>query len=93
MTFFSGDMDAATQANVKAAIISDFLGELTNSRVKLATTVYASRFYRCIQSVTDAPIKEILVGIAGGSQSASVDVPANKSPTLSAKTITLAFGG
>lgn len=93
VTFFSDDMDAVTQANVKAAIISDFLGELTNSRVKLATTVYASRFYRCIQSVTDAPIKEILVGIAGGSQSASVDVPANKSPTLSAKTITLAFGG
>lgn len=91
--FFSGDMDATTQANVKAAIISDFLGELKNARVKLATTVYASRFYKCIQDVTDAPIKEIVIGIAGGPQSSSVDVPANKSPTLSAKSITLAFGG
>ena len=93
VTFFSGDMDATTQANVKAAIISDFLGELKNARVKLATTVYASRFYKCIQDVTDAPIKEIVIGISGGSQSSSVDVPANKSPTLSAKSITLAFGG
>ena len=37
-------MNADTKEAVQNAIVSDFLGELTNPRVKLATTVYASRF-------------------------------------------------
>ena len=57
-------MDAETHVRrSKKALISDFLGELSNPRVKLATTVYASRFYRCIQSVTDSPINQILLGL------------------------------
>lgn len=93
VTFFDDDMNPTTQNEVKKAIISDFLGELSNPRVKLATTVYASRFYQCVQNVTDAPIKQILIGIDGGSLGASVDVPANESPTISADSITLKFGG
>lgn len=92
VSFFNEDMDETTQARVKQAIISDFLGELSNPRVKLATTVYASRFYQCVQNVTDSPIKQILVGIDSGSLAASVDIPANKSPTISAETISLQFG-
>lgn len=93
VTFFDSSMNPDTQAAIKAALISDFLGELKNPRVKLATTVYASRFYQCVQNVTDSPIKEILVGINDGPLSSSVDVPANESPTLSDETITLNFGG
>ena len=93
VTFFDDDMNPTTQNEVKKAIISDFLGELSNPRVKLATTVYASRFYQCVQNVTDAPIKQILIGIDGGSLGASVDVPATDSPTISADSITLKFGG
>ncbi len=90
--FFDEDMDEITQAQVKAALISDFLGELENARVKLATTVFASRFYRCVQNVTTSPIKQIQVGINSGALGASVDVPADESPTLSEDTIELKFG-
>lgn len=91
--FFDDDMNAETQVAVKEAITKDFLGELENSRVTLASTVYASRFYQCVQSVTTAPIKSITVGLDDGALGASVDVPANESPTISDDTITLAFGG
>ena len=91
--FFDDDMNAETQAAVKEAITKDFLGELENSRVTLASTVYASRFYQCVQSVTTAPIKAITVGLDDGALGASVDVPADESPTISDDTITLAFGG
>ena len=93
VAFFDSDMNSESQAAVKNAIIQDFLGELANPRVKLATTVYASRFYQCVQAVTDAPIKQILIGLDGGKLSTSVDVPANESPTISTDTIALAFGG
>jgi uncharacterized phage protein gp47/JayE len=91
--FFDDDMNVDAQAAVKEAITKDFLGELENSRVTLASTVYASRFYQCVQSVTTAPIKSITVGLDDGALGASVDVPADESPTISDDTITLAFGG
>lgn len=93
VTFFAEDMNPTTAAAVKQAIESDFLGELENPRVKLATTVYASRFYRCIQAVTTSPVKQILVGIGAGALGASVDVPADESPTISDESITLEYGG
>lgn len=93
VTFFESDMNPTTQEQVKQAIVSDFLGELENARVKLATTVYASRFYQCIQDVTDSPIKQIQIGINGGPLGASVEVPADESPTISTGSITLNFGG
>lgn len=93
VTFFESDMNPTTQDQVKQAIVSDFLGELENARVKLATTVYASRFYQCIQNVTDSPIMQIQIGINGGPLGASVDVPADESPTISTDSITLKFGG
>ena len=91
--FFSADMNAETQAAVKEAIIKDFQGELDNSRVTLASTVYASRFYKCVQAATTTPVKAITVGLNEGALGASVEVPANESPTISPETITLTFGG
>lgn len=93
VTFFEEDMNADTKEAVQNAIVSDFLGELTNPRVKLATTVYASRFYQCVQNVTDSPVKDILIGIGDGALSTSVDIPANVSPTLTDSLVELAFGG
>ena len=93
VNFFADSMDAETQSKVKKALISDFLGELSNPRVKLATTVYASRFYRCIQSVTDSPINQILLGLDSLGLATSIDVPADESPTLSEESISLVFGG
>ena len=93
ITFFEEDMNADQKAAVQQAVVSDFLGELSNPRVKLATTVYASRFYQCVQNATDSPIKEILVGLGEGALSASVDVPANISPAISTDSVVLVFGG
>lgn len=93
VTFFEEDMNADTKAAVQNAIVSDFLGELSNPRVKLATTVYASRFYQCVQNVTDSPVKDILIGVGDGVLGTSVDIPANVSPTLTASLVELAFGG
>ena len=93
VTFFDEDMDETTQAAVKRAITEDFLGEGSNGRVKLATTVYASRFSPCVMNVTDAPIKDILIGLGRGPLSTSVEVPADESPAISDDTITLIFGG
>lgn len=93
VTFFEEDMNADTKAAVQNAIVSDFLGELSNPRVKLATTVYASRFYQCVQNVTDSPVKDILIGVGDGALGTSVDIPANVSPTLTASLVELAFGG
>lgn len=93
VTFFDASMDDVTQQAVKDTITQDFLGELTNARVKLATTVYASRFYRCVQAVTDSPIKQILIGLDGGELSTSVEIPAIQSPSISDETISLVFGG
>lgn len=93
VTFFDEDMNANTKEAVQEAIVSDFLGELSNPRVKLATTVYASRFYQCVQNVTDSPVKDILIGVGDGGLGTSVDIPANVSPTLTASLVELAFGG
>lgn len=92
VTFFDASMDAVTQANIKEAITQDFLGELENPRVKLATTVYADRFYQCIKNVTSSPIRSIRIGLADGALSESVEIPATQSPTISDETISLVFG-
>lgn len=91
VAFFGESLDETTLAKVKAAITSDFLGEGYSGRVKLATTVYASRFYRPIQDVTDAPIKEILIGLGDGSMGTSVEVPGDKSPAIDDEGIEVVF--
>lgn len=91
VSFFDEDMDSDTQAKVKDALTKDFLGEGSNGRVKLATTVYASRFYQAVQGATDAPIKSILVGLGDSGLGVSVDIPADKSPSLDDDGITLSF--
>lgn len=93
ITFFEEDMNADQKAAVQQAVVSDFLGELSNPRVKLATTVYASRFYQCVQNATDSPIKEIQIGLGDGALSTSVEVPANISPAISTDSVVLVFGG
>lgn len=95
VTFFDQNMDEVMQSNVKQAIIQDFLGQGSqkNPRVKLATTVYADRFYQCIKDVTKAPIKSVLIGMNSEGLADYVEVPANESPTISEDTISLVFGG
>lgn len=92
VNFFGSALSDATQQAIKAAIQDDFNGLLTNPRVGLATDVYASRFYACIQAVTDAPIRQIQLGIDDGPLGNSVTVRADQVPTISDESITFTFG-
>ena len=91
--FYDETLPGDIQTQIKNAVVQDFLGELKNPRVTLASTVYASRFYQCVQSVTDTPIKTITIGLGDGGLSTSVEVPANVSPTLIADNVTILFDG
>lgn len=93
ITFFDAGLSEDIKTSIQQAVVSDFLGEGSNARVKLATTVYASRFYQCVQAVTDSPIKEILIGLGDEALSTSVDVPANVEPAISAENVSFVFGG
>lgn len=89
--FFAAGMSADEKQAVVDAVVADALGEGKNPRVKLATTVYASRFYQAIQGATDEPIKAVTVGFADGSMGASVDVPANVSPAVTDASVEVVF--
>lgn len=80
------------QELVKAVVVSDFLGELHNARVKLATSVAASRFYRAVQNVTEYAIREILISLGGGEFVQQIEIPANVEPSITAKNVELVFG-
>jgi hypothetical protein len=55
--------------------------------------VFASRFYQCVQSVTDVPIQEILINLDGETPSQHVTINADVEPVLSADNITINFVG
>lgn len=91
--FFADSMTQEEKEAVTQAIIDDALGEGRNPRVKLATTVYASRFYQAVQGATDAPVKAITVGLGSGELSGSFDIPANISTAVTDESIELVFQG
>ena len=92
VTFDADDMNTSEKEAVIEALKQDFLGELKNPRVTLASTVYASRFYPCIQNVTETPIKTVLIAVGDAEPAVSIEIPANQSPALSNETIKLQFG-
>lgn len=78
---------------VKKAVVSDFLGEGRNARVKIATTVPASRFYKVVQDVVTADVKNIEVSLGDAAFGDHVDIPANVEPTIDEDAVELVFGG
>ena len=91
VSFYSEGLNTDLQESVKQAIVQDFLGELKNSRVTLASTVYASRFYQAIQSVTDTPIQSVQIQLNNGGWQNMIEIPANVSPTLTEDDVSLVF--
>lgn len=91
--FNSTGMPAETQQAVKNAVVSDFLGEKKNPRVKLATTVYASRFYETVQSASSEPVLDIQIYLDDDEPSNYVEIPANVEPALIADNVQLVFQG
>lgn len=89
--FFSTELNSDLQDEIKQALINDFLGVLDNDRVKLASEVFSSRFYQCIQDVTNAPIASLTIALGSGTASQHVTIDADVEPTLAAENITLSF--
>ena len=93
LSLFTDSMTTEQQNEIKQKLIQDFLGQLNNDRVKLASEVFASRFYQCVQSVTDVPIQEILINLDGDTPSQHVTINADVEPVLSADNISINFVG
>ena len=91
VTFYAEGLNSDLQNEIKEAVVKDFLGELKNPRVTLASTVYASRFYQAIQSVTDTPINNIQISLNNGAFANLIEVPANVSPTLTEDDVSINF--
>ena len=91
VSFYAEGLNTDLQESVKQVIVQDFLGELKNSRVTLASTVYASRFYQAIQSVTDTPIQSVQIQLNNGGWQNMIEIPANVSPTLTEDDVSLVF--
>lgn len=91
VSFYAEGLNTDLQNQIKQAVVQDFLGELKNSRVTLASTVYASRFYQAIQGVTDTPIQNIQIQLNNGGWQNMIEIPANVSPTLTEDDVSLVF--
>ena len=91
MTFYAEGLNSDLQNEIKESVVKDFLGELKNPRVTLASTVYASRFYQAIQSVTDTPINNIQISLNNGAFANLIEIPANVSPTLTEDDVSIIF--
>ena len=84
---------ATVEQDVIDAVIGDFLGNDSNSgnpRVGLAQTVYASRFSVCV--ITTAGVQDLVgitIGLGSGAMGASIDIPGDVEPTISAADITV----
>ena len=89
VTFFTSGISDEEKAAIKAVIISDFLGQLDNDRVKLASEVFSSRFYKGIQSITDIPIASLEIKLGTGAYTQHVTINGDIEPTLSESNITI----
>ena len=84
---------ATVEQDIKDAIIADFNGQDTNSgnvRVGLAQTLYASRFaVAVIKTAGVSDLVGITVALGTGTPGASITIPGDVEPTISASDITV----
>ena len=84
---------ATVEQDIKDAIIADFNGQDTNSgntRVGLAQTLYASRFaVAVIKTAGVSDLVGITVALGTGTAGASITIPGDVEPTISASDITV----
>ena len=84
---------ATVEQDIKDAIIADFNGQDTNSgntRVGLAQTLYASRFaVAVIKTAGVSDLVGITVALGTGTPGASITIPGDVEPTISAADITV----
>ena len=84
---------ATVEQDIKNAIIADFNGQDVNSgntRVGLAQTLYASRFaVSVIKTAGVSDLVGITVALGTGTAGASITIPGDVEPTISASDITV----
>ena len=84
---------ATVEQDIKDAIIADFNGQDANSgniRVGLAQTLYASRFaVSVIKTAGVSDLVGITVALGTGTPGASITIPGDVEPTISASDITV----
>jgi uncharacterized phage protein gp47/JayE len=84
---------ATVEQDIKDAIIADFNGQDANSgnvRVGLAQTLYASRFaVAVIKTAGVSDLVGITVALGTGTAGASITIPGDVEPTISASDITV----
>jgi uncharacterized phage protein gp47/JayE len=84
---------ATVEQDIKNAVIADFNGQDTNSgntRVGLAQTLYASRFaVAVIKTAGVSDLVGITVALGTGTAGASITIPGDVEPTISASDITV----
>lgn len=75
--------------DIKAALIADFYGQGSNSRVSMASTLYASRFYPVVIAAGATDFVSLEVAIGGGALASYIDIDADVEPTLDDADITV----
>ena len=89
--FFGSQLNSDLEHEIKQALISDFLGQGDNDRVKLASDVFSSRFYKCVQNVTDTPISALTIALGSSSPSQHVTINGNVEPVLAEENINITY--
>lgn len=93
LELFDSTINEEDKKAIIKALIADFVGEGVNQRVKLATTVYASRFYAAVIGATETPVKAIEIALGEGDFADSIEIPANVEPAISEENIQFVFLG
>ncbi|MCP9318899.1 baseplate J/gp47 family protein [Acetobacter persici] len=79
-------------SDIQAAVQSVFLGDDGGTRARIASTLYASRFYAAVSALGGwAQITEITLGTSANPTGLSVQMQANQIPTLDSTTISVEF--
>ena len=85
-----------TQNAIAAAVVEDFLGRWDrygNTRVGLASTVYASRFYPVVMDVEGViQLSNIQIKLGDGAFADSVTINADEEPVMTVENVTIVEG-
>lgn len=94
VTFFASAMGTDLQTDIKNVIVDDALGQLENSRIGLAQTIYADRFRSAIFTKTNLPVKSIQIALDEASNWQDVlTIDADIEPAITADNVLIVLNG
>lgn len=94
IVFYASSMDSDVMDEIKAALVSDVIGEGDNSRIGLGETVYSDRFRSVIRTVTTQAIKSVSLGLGESpTYDDYVTINANQEPVIEDGYISIEFAG